>query len=359
MAMHVTRLAGILLLTSTAVLLSGCTRLGAMSRADPTTIAVYTGAAYRPPSRVATAVDINSRNGCVLVRAPNDFHVGAINLDCFRFPEDWSRDPTSGEASSDHYGQSTPLRPWLAYARAASDRTARNRLTQILMKHSDDVCTVEMGRITSNQATVNASLNILSTAATTTANIVTGQASEILTGVGTFATASRSHMNADVYRNTVAYAISRAITLERERLREQIQNRQAQDHENYTIDEAIRAVNQYHGVCSFYKGLELVLASVEGDQRTREREARRAQIDELQNQVRLFQEARQAAGPETDLGKAYQVRINALLDRIQALTLAAVPDPVRVQNNDQKGNERQNGDDHQDGGEQAADGTPG
>lgn len=233
------------------------------------------------------------------------------------------------------------LRPWLAYARAASDRVDRNRLAQILMKHSDDVCTIEMGTITANQATVNSSLNILATAATTTANIVTGnQAQQILTGVGTFAGASRSHLNADVYRNTVAYAISRAITLERQRLRELIESRYGQSRADFTVDEAIRAANQYHGVCSFYKGLELVLASVEGDQRTRAAEARRAQIEELEQQIRRYREQMLALRKEEDR-QPYQERIDELLARIQALTLAGVPVPAGTSDPNQPPGQRE------------------
>lgn len=248
------------------------------------------------------------------MRGEGSFSRGAINLDCFVFPEDRNVDV-----------KVKPAR--LAYARAVDSQRERNRLTALLLKHSDDVCVEELGQLTANEATVNASLNILATAATTTANIVTGaQAQEILTGVGTFATASRSHLNSNVYRNTVAYAISRAITIERKRLRDSLEAHYGDSENQFTVDEAIRAANEYHGVCSFYKGLELVLASVEGDQRSREAQAREAQIDELEEQIRSYQEQMRASDGQDAL---YLEKIKELLDRIQKLRLAGVPLPDR------------------------------
>jgi hypothetical protein len=302
--MHAVR-HGLMILTISigAIALTGCARLGAMSRVDPLTVAVYPGGGHgQDPA--------TSQINCPLVRGVGSYSAGAINLDCFRFPEDLNA-----------------AQPRLAYARAVGSERERNRLTALLLKHSDDICVEEMGRLTSNEAAVNASLNILGTAATTTANIVTGnQAQQILTGVGTFAGASRSHLNSSVYRNTMAYAISRAITLERQRLRTAIEARYAQSPANFTVDDAIRSANEYHGVCSFYKGLELVLASVEGDQRSRDLQARRTQVDELEQQIRRYREQMRGLSDE-DAGP-YRRRIEELLGRIQTLTLAMAPPPL-------------------------------
>jgi len=310
----------LLALLGCAVGLQACGRLQSMSRVDPVSVAVYPGGLHKDETRSA------SGGGCTqFVRGINSYSLGAVNLDCFVFPED-RPPPTPARAISP---DDRPPSNQLAYTRAAGNRMYRNRLTSLLIKQSDDICVEEMGQLTSNEATVNASLNILSTAATTAANIVTGdQAASILTGVGTLAGASRSHIAADVYRNTFAYAISRAITLERERQREKILARFNDAHDVYSVDEAIRAVNQYHGVCSFYKGLELVLASVEGDLRNRETQARQAQIRELEEQVRSFREQMMAL-PTTDTNgrAAYQRRIDALLNRIRDLRLAGAPLP--------------------------------
>ena len=329
--------------------LPACAQLGAKSRVDPATIAVYPGGEDRVSADSQREADKSDGSPCKLLRGMGGYSRGAIDLDCFQFPED-SDEPVSamgttllcrpirGEDGKVREGLSCePVvetregparldRSKLAYSKAAKDKTSRNRLTALLMKHSDDICTRELGMLTSNQATTNAALNTLATAATTTANIVTGeQAKSILTGIGTFSGATRSHLNADVYRNTVAYAISRAITLERKRLRDAIEARYDHLPANFTVDDAIRAANEYHGICSFYKGLELVLASVEGDQRTRDAEARRAQIDELEERIRKYREQRSVLKTGSPDIALYDANIAELMDRVQDLTLAAVP----------------------------------
>lgn len=289
--------------------LASCARIGATSRVDPPTVAVYPGGADDRPAD--TGWDPDKTDGrCQLLRGIGGWTRGAIDLDCFKFLEDKDKDGAEN----------------LAYSQAAQNPEKRNRLTALLLKHSDDVCVREMGQLTANQATVNASLNTLATAVTTAANIVTGeQAKSILTGIGTFAGATRSHMNADVYRNTVSYAISRAVTLERRRLREGIEARYGQALGAFTVDDAIRAANEYHGVCSFYKGLELVLASVEGDQRTRDREARRAQIEDLQERIRDYHDQQLRAPSGSGEKATYDTLIQELQQRIQQLVLASVP----------------------------------
>jgi hypothetical protein len=343
---------GLITMACAGLLLSGCARLGAMSRTDPASIAVYPGGVRTSGEPSSPEARISMAHGCGLVRGPYDFSVGAIDLDCFRFPEDWPDDEQRWPAEEEATGRivdtvtarvvnevnrsaanapvrsEASMRPLLAYARAAVDEVARNRLTAILLKHSDDICTIEMGRITSNQAAVNASFNIVATAATTVANIVTGtQAQEILTGIGTFAGASRSHINADVYRNTFAYALSRAITLERQKQREAIERRYVDKVETFTVDDAIRAANVYHSQCSFYKGLELLLASVENgatlDRSLRERE-RQLQIMSLEEEIaRLNRDI--GSRPRTDTSAAELFR---RLDQATAARSTLVLTPV-------------------------------
>jgi len=313
--------------------LQGCGRIGAMSRVDPLTVAVYPGgknpAELPKPGTASTAATTR----CDLVRGAGGYFAGAIDLDCFQFPEDRNvpKDAVLAGTANNGVPQNEPNCPapagFTAYARAVGCVRERNRLTALLLKASDDICVREMGSLTADQATVNATLNILSTAVTATANIVTGeQAKSILTGAGTLATASRSHINADVYRNTVSYAVSRAIILERKRLRDQIEARYGQLTTTFTVDDAIRAANEYHGVCSFYRGLELVLASVEGDQRTRDAQMRRERIEDLERQITRYRSL--LAGIKKNSGedpKIYTDKIDELASQIQALTLADMP----------------------------------
>ena len=250
------------------------------------------------------------------MRGVGSYSRGAIDLDCFVFPEDQVQPGITP----------TPTAGWLAYRRAAAGRTERNRLTALLLKQSDDICVEDMGRLTANEATVNTSLSVLATGATTAANIVTGDlAQQILTGVGTLAGATRSHLNSYVYRNTFAYAISRAITIERHRLRGLLEARYGLTPDQFTVDEAIRAANEYHGACSFYKGLELILASVEGDQRSRDAQARLAQIEAIDQEI--ARQNAQLLSITGDARKPYDERINSLHAQRQALVLAGAQSP--------------------------------
>jgi hypothetical protein len=306
--------------------LGGCARLGAMSRVDPASVAVYPGN-FRAGDRLTRretdrALRTNS-NSCPVTRGRNDFRFAAIDLECFRFPEGWQPQHVSQENGANSQRS--------AYAQAAEDATARNRLTSILLSQSDEICTIELGRITSNEATVNSSLSILNTGLTAAANIVSGElAKSILTGGATVAGSSRDHINAHVYRSQFSYALARAITIERRSLRQQIEARYGDTPTEFTIDQAIRAVNEYHNNCSFYRGLGLVIASVEGKENlerfenTARIQAYLQSIDELR---RIPKDA------EGRLPPAIQARIEQLTLQLSQLRTGAAQnspdDPVR------------------------------
>lgn len=334
------RVRAAILIACAGTILSGCGHLGAMSRVDPLSVAVYPGGESSRDTPNAVA------GGCSTVRGVGSYSRGAIDLDCFVFPENRPQHAASQAAAAEAAfaeaaaapsadGSSSRVRParasipgQLAYARAVESKRERNRLTALLLKHSDDICVEEMGRLTANEATLNTSLSILATGATTAANIVTGElAQQILTGVGTLSGASRSHFNSHVYRNTFAHAISRAITIERLRLRGLLEARYTTNEVDFTVDEAIRAANEYHGACSFYKGLELVLASVEGDQRSRDALLRQTQIDAIDQEIRRQQEAMERVSGDDK--KPYRDAIAALNVRRSAILLAGIPAPPR------------------------------
>lgn len=314
------RTIALIIVGCSGVLLSGCGRLGAMSRVDPLSIAIY-------PGGESSRDTPNIRGGrCSSVRGVGSYSRGAIDLNCFYFPEDTLAVAAASAAAKD--GVTPPsTAPRLAYARAVDDERDRNRLTSLLLKHSDDTCVEEMGRLTANEATVNTSLSMLNTGVTTAANIVSGElAQQILTGIGTFAGASRSHFNSYVYRNTFPHAISRAISIERQRLRGLIEARYTDNTRVFTVDEAVRSANEYHGICSFYKGLELVLASVEGDQRSRDALVRQTQVDVIDQEIRRQEQALATADEPNKAG--YRTTIANLNLRRSTLLLAGIPDPT-------------------------------
>ena len=230
---------------------------------------------------------------------PSDTRDGAINLDCFTFPEVDA--VVKDEIISD--------RTKLAYAMATIKSSDRNRLTSILIKHSDDVCTAELGRLTANEATTNASLSILSTGFSAAATVVGGElAKSILSGTATVLGASRDHINVHVYRNTIAQAVSQVIASERKKISDAIYSKYSDDKSIWSIDDAIRQVNVYHSQCSFFKGLELLLKAADNNTDLQAYRSARAQqvtltriddeISRLQGMLRLVNDDDQASREE-------------------------------------------------------------
>jgi hypothetical protein len=229
------RPAAIGILAVGALLMSGCTAIQAQSRVDPQTIAHYGRSNATPPNADCPA------------QLPEDSHGGAINLDCFHFPGD--EDET-------------------AYVRAAATgddaELYRNRLAAVLLKHADDVCTLEMGRLVADEAFVNTTLSTLTSGLAGASTIVTGNlAKSILSGGADFTNAFRSHINEHVYRNVLATAVGRAIRNDQEKRRGEIASRLKEPAKDYNVDAMIVDVNAYHQVCSLERGLGLVIDAVD------------------------------------------------------------------------------------------------
>lgn len=206
--------------------LAACGTFQAQSRVDPIRIASYHSV----------------RDACVEQAFPRDRRGGATNLDCFQFDGD----------------------SYTAYQLAKRDATGRNKLASYLIGESNTVCTRELGDLTANQAMVNAGLGILTTVFGTAGSIVTGQlAGNILSGAASGANSTRGHINAEVYREQLSPRVTRAIRdlrrTEHAALRGKFTNTIAQ----YDVETMIADVNDYHQLCSYYIGLDLILKDVD------------------------------------------------------------------------------------------------
>lgn len=181
---------------------------------------------------------------------PPDARPGAIDLGCFVFPESRTEQNLPSDAT--------------AYALASRDVDLRNRLTAILLKQADDVCTSEKALLLKRQAEANGWLSIATTGLSTVSTIVTGElAKSILSGGAALTSGSRDHINTHVYRNQIIQTVTKAIDTERVRLLQIIVPHLEFAIEKYSVDDMIREVNNYHQACSFSLGLQLVMDSVE------------------------------------------------------------------------------------------------
>lgn len=229
-----------------ALLLGAC-NVGSYARVNPNTVVSYgvpdSGRRAVAPRGSTTNLD------CPFTSGLDDTTTGAINLDCFRFPDDSSDGPTA-------YQRAAAVPPG-----GSDDRIyARNRLAGILVKHADDVCVLEKGRIVGREGALNFGLGGATTALSTVATIVGGEtAKSILSGAAAFTSGVRGHAAESFYRNQVTQAINAAMDGEREKVRGEIEKGRKETIANFTVDDMIRLVNQYHHACSYERGLQLLV----------------------------------------------------------------------------------------------------
>ncbi|WP_312218338.1 hypothetical protein [Sphingobium yanoikuyae] len=266
-------------------LLSGCISAGS-ARVEPVTMAVYPDGQRCGQVRKPQDVRLNDRQ-------PDDFRPGAIDLSCFRFPEDENVDAEQPAANKKQNARLT------AYARAAGNSADRNRLAAILLKQADDVCTSEKALLLKRQAEVNGWLSIATTGLSTVSTIVTGElAKSILSGGAAITSGSRDHVNTHVYRNQIIQTITKAIDTERSRIFDVMKPNLALDSGKYNVDAMIRDVNAYHQACSFGTGLQIVMDAVE----KREAFEKMDKIQKIDDQIRTLRDSRdrQLATAATD-----------------------------------------------------------
>lgn len=226
---------------------SACSTLQAQARVDPQTIAYYNPGRTNAPVKGGTTALAGNYPDCP-AKLDGDSNSGAINLDCFRFPENRGTGKT-------------------AYERVADEKTdamLRNRLAAILIKQSDDICEREMGNLTANEAIANTALTTLDSFFSTAATIVSGkQAKSILSGLAGASNTGRTTLRAEVYRNVLTTAISHAIINKRTTVKTALEAKYTLGPGQYTVDQMIVDVNGYHQICSFYRGISLVSEAVE------------------------------------------------------------------------------------------------
>jgi len=266
----------------TCIAVSGCqtwNTLESQARVDPRSIAHYRSAGGT--LTLSTTCDKSTR-------LRGDAYDVAIDLDCFRFPS------------------ATPAQPGeLAYSLAAQDDGSRNRLASILMKHSDDICTKELGDLSAREAITNTALGIATSVLKTVSSVVTGNnVKSWLSGGAAVTNATRDHVNAEVFRNVLTSAMAKAIGNERLILRDAMLAKFGTGRAAYPVDQMIMEVTQYHQNCSFYNGLVLVVDAVNRASPSiagayRDKSAAIADLD-----VRIAEMERRAAGAAKDSAEA-------------------------------------------------------
>jgi hypothetical protein len=297
----------VLLLLGSTLGLSGCSIMHAQSRIDPRTVAIYD----------------NVTKGCFSARAHDDANQGAIDLDCAKFPENPDKTAYYLAAVGDTQDAAKVEQTRVYY---------RNRLAWMLMKHSDDACIASLGRATNNEAVSNIVLELLTTATAAASTVVSGNtAKSILSATAATASGTRDHINAEVFRNTLVSAITKAITADRNRIASEIQLDLARPSAEYDVDRMIREVNRYHQACSYFNGLQLVVQAV--DRSTPNQADRLKALDDaiktLQDQ--MAKAGAQSEGSKNQLDQLIQFRAaTAAIPTDKPTTPQAPPPPTDV-----------------------------
>lgn len=212
-------------------------RLGRASRADPASVTFR-----KAPSTCLYGAQIDGDTG------------SSINLDCFKFqPEDDKR--TAYQFATGQLDDGTP-----SGESADVIRQARNRLGFALINHADMLCEREKGTIYGNRAATSGLLDFGSSSFSIASTIVGGeQAKSILSGLAGLSTATRTNIDTNVYQNQLTSAITKMMDTERHSVLQKIQSKQSLAPSEFSADEMIVMVNQYHQACSFQKGVQLLL----------------------------------------------------------------------------------------------------
>jgi len=334
---------------SLVVACSGCTDLLKSSRINPQTIAIYPGG--ENPEKPQKA--------CAFTQGISDSNNGAINIDCFRFPEDFKAEPPTKDFKAEPPTKDFKPEPLTkdrlpAYDLAAGRvmsigkngeldteprrlattpaewegvRFYRNRLAAILVKQADDICTVEKGRLVRSETGVNFLLSFLTTSLSSAAAIVTGErAKSILAGLATGSSATQTNFNSTFYKNQLTQAISKSMDTERARLLALLNGKQGEKAQTFTVDDMIREVNRYHQACSFEHGLQLLLdkaVDASGAEAALQTRTNRAAIVELDAQIASLYKEFDELDKKQD-SEQLKAQIAELRSKRQSLILATV-----------------------------------
>jgi hypothetical protein len=182
---------------------------------------------------------------------------------------------------------------------------------------SDEICAKHQADILSQSAATNLVLGTLTSALAGAAAIVSGLGASALAGGAAFSNATRSGINEEVYAKHFAPAIVKDIQLERNRKKAAMENKRGRTIAEYTLEEALFDVNEYHQSCSFYEALVRVSKATERTLPSPEELMKHA--DDLQKRIAEVETKRTAAATagQTDQERNYRTLITQLQRQIE------------------------------------------
>jgi hypothetical protein len=226
----------------------------------------------------------------------------------------------------------TAVKPECFDAAASNTECKNQRNASIagLMVISDEMCVAHVKTIYGNETAYNLTFGSLTNLFAGAAIVAGTQGAKTLfSGIALFSNAERSLINETVYKTMLVTSISKKIREGRlEQRNSMIKRMRENTITDYTMNEAVSNVMEYHNTCTFMFGLEKALE--EGNQNGTELKkiAMERQLQKLTMEQRLLQT--EYGGDKTkyqvDTGwKSMDSRIKALHEAIQALEVPSVP----------------------------------
>lgn len=160
----------------------------------------------------------------------------------------------------------------------------RNKLIREIMSVSDDVCELHKAGIISNSNNWNIATGSVSNVLSGLGSVVGGESTKAALSAGAaLSNSTRSLVNQEVYANSLATTIIRAIDLKRGEARSAILQASEKQLDAYPVWAAIYDVDEYHRRCSFISGMIEVTKALEN--RKESQSQLRAHIAHLREEI--------------------------------------------------------------------------
>ncbi|MBI3675634.1 MAG: hypothetical protein HY243_03360 [Proteobacteria bacterium] len=142
------------------------------------------------------------------------------------------------------------------YAFAGLDAASRNRAMDYLVQRSNRICEAHEAGIIADASSSNFGLSETATILSGMGALFTPAATvRALSGSAAIVNATRDNFNNVFYQNILASAVVKSIDKTRTEKMSALEASRTKSINDYSADQMVRAVLEYHSACSFYSGL--------------------------------------------------------------------------------------------------------
>jgi hypothetical protein len=186
-------------------------------------------------------------------------------------------------------------------------RLDRDQATYSLITVSDHLCNVHLSNIVSNSNAWNVSAGTITNLLAGLASIGSNSASQARLAAGAaFSNGTRSLVNNEIYAQSLATTIVRAIEIKRTSMGKDIADKlKTNDETAYPFFAAISDVEKYHNSCSFYVGVSEI---------TRLVETRQDSIQDIKSRIQTLKE--QKANNHANANAVIEAEIELLIKQL-------------------------------------------